>query len=175
MGVDLIQIREKDLATRDLAVWVRQAVEWTRGQRPSQPRVLVNDRLDVALACSADGVHLPGSGLPIASVRQVCPRGFLIGVSTHSVRDVVSAERQGADLVVFGPVFETSSKPHLPGVGLDALREAAHAVQIPVLALGGVTARRVPEVVGAGASGVAGISVFYRPAGARRVLKSLKE
>jgi len=150
-GVDMIQVREKDLPARellDLVVRVRDLATGTK------TRVLVNDRLDVALAAGIDGVHLPGNGLPVGKIR---PFVKLLGTSIHSAEEGFQAERAGADFVVFGPVFETPDKS---AVGLDALRAAAAAVKIPVIAIGGMTMDNARDAVNAGAAGIAGIRLF---------------
>jgi thiamine-phosphate pyrophosphorylase len=152
-GVDWIQIREKDLEARDLLGLALRALAIA-----GAAKVLVNSRVDVALAAGAHGVHLPASSIVPARWRQVVPDGFLIGVSCHTVGEVRSAERDGADFTVFGPVFETASKPG--AVGIERLREAASAVRIPVLALGGVNAANASRCIAAGAAGIAGISMF---------------
>jgi len=157
-GVDLVQIREKDLATRDLTALVQQAVEAAQG---SSTRIVVNDRLDVALALDAAGVHLGRQSLPPEAVRRIVPKGFLVGVSCHSLREAKAAQAAAADYIVFGPVFETASKRQYgPPVGLAQLRDAAAKISIPVLALGGITLERVKPCLDAGASGIAGISIF---------------
>jgi thiamine-phosphate pyrophosphorylase len=159
-GVDLVQIREKDLPTRPLLGLVAAAVEAARGR---QTRILVNDRLDVALACGAAGVHLGTHSMPAGVVRQQVPPGFLVGVSCHSLQDALAAESDGASYIVFGPVFETPSKlGYGPPLGLAKLRDAATQVSIPVLALGGVTVERVRACLEAGAAGIAGISIFQK-------------
>jgi thiamine-phosphate pyrophosphorylase len=118
--------------------------------------VLVNDRLDVALAAGVDGVHLPANGLPAAGVR---PFVKTLGCSIHSVEDGVKAERDGADFVVFGAVFDTPGKRP---AGLQALRAVTAAVKIPVLAIGGITNENTPAVLEAGAAGIAAIRLFQR-------------
>ena len=157
-GCTWIQIREKDLATRDLLELVRSAVA-----RATQhgTAILVNGRADVALAAGASGIHLPASAPAPSALRAMLPPGFLIAVSTHTVSEVLRAEREGADFAVFGPVFPTQSKPGLePNPGLSGLREACAAVCMPVAALGGVTPERERACGAAGAAAIAGISMF---------------
>ncbi len=157
-GVDWIQVREKDLPTRDLLELARAASACVR---PYGTRLLVNARLDVALAAGAHGVHLPADAPSVTCLRRVVPAGFLIAVSTHEVSEVVRAEREGADLAVFGPVFPTASKSGLERIpGLDGLRAACAAVAMPVAALGGVTGTLASECRSAGAAAVAGIGMF---------------
>ncbi len=156
-GIELIQIREKDLETRELRSLVEPAVAAARG---TPTRVVVNDRLDVSLALGAAGVHLGGQSLPARVVRRLAP-GFLVGVSCHSLEDALEAESAGADYAVLGPIFETRSKlGYGPPLGLGKLREVTGRVKIPVLALGGLTVERVKVCLEAGAAGIAGISMF---------------
>ena len=157
-GVDLVQIREKDLETRALVELVNEAVESARGSRS---RIVVNDRLDIALALGVDGVHLGTLSIPAKAVRAHVPANFLIGVSCHTLEEALDAESAGASYAVFGPVFETPSKLRYgPPLGLEKLREVAAQVRIPILALGGITVERVKACLGAGAAGIAGIRIF---------------
>ena len=161
-GVDWIQIREKDLETRPLAALVRQAIDATRRM---DAKILVNDRLDVALAAGAAGVHLGELSLPVerlAEWRRSSGRAeFQIGVSCHSIDAACAAERRGADYIFFGPVFSTPSKaPFGAPQGIARLREVCAAVKIPVLAIGGVNLENAVSCMEAGAAGLAAIRLF---------------
>jgi thiamine-phosphate pyrophosphorylase len=153
-GVEMIQIRVKELSTRDLSDLVQAVLRVA-----SRSQILVNTRTDVALACGAHGVHLPAGSMSPITIRRITPAGFLIGVSCHTMEELRAAEREGADFAVYGPVFPSVTKSVDP-IGIDAFREAAVSVRLPVYALGGVTAKNAPQCVAAGAAGVAGISLF---------------
>ena len=168
-GLRAVQLREKDLETRDLlalADTLREAA-----QRHGA-RLIVNDRADVALAAGADGVQRTHASLPVSALRGIAPAGFLVGASVHSEAEAQDAAGQGADFIVFGPVYDTASKRRYgPPQGLAALEAVTRAVDRPVLAVGGLTPERVPEVLGAGAAGVAVIGAIYaavRPAEATK-------
>ncbi len=157
-GVTWIQIREKDLSARALFELVEAA---RKLPNPHSSKILVNSRLDVALAAGADGAHLPAGSPAPRTWRAIVPTGFLIGVSGHSVEDVRNAETEGADYAVFGPVFPPRSKiARAEPRGLEGLKRATAAVRIPVLALGGVTGENSAACISAGAAGVAGISLY---------------
>ncbi len=163
-GIDLVQIREPGLADRALGDLVARAVERTRGTRT---RVVVNDRVDVALAHGAAGVHLKGASFSAARVRARTPAGWIVGRSIHGLDEGVRATAApGLDYVLLGTVFETASKPGRPPVGAGALRRAAEMLPVPVLAIGGVTLERVPEVAASGAAGLAAIGLFAALGGA---------
>ncbi len=157
-GVDLVQIRENDLATRDLLKLVEGAVDAAQEMATC---VVVNDRLDVALAAGAGGVHLGYKSLSADAVRGMIPGAFLVGVSCHSLAEAAAAEQAKADYILLGPIFETPSKlAYGPPLGLEKLREVAARVKLPLLALGGITVERVKPCLEAGATGIAGISIF---------------
>jgi len=162
-GVHLIQIRERDLDGGSLTRLVAACVNAVRG---TPARVLVNDRFDVAVAAGAQGVHLRGDSFPASRVRACAPPGFLIGRSVHSVSDAAATADGGAvNYLIFGTVFESSSKPERGAAGLHELAAVASATRIPVLAIGGMTFGRIADVMRAGAAGVAGISMFDMPSG----------
>jgi len=152
-GIDLVQIRERDLDDRSRLALTRAAVDAARGSRA---RILVNERLDIALAAGADGVHLRGDSVAASSVRRHGPPGFIIGRSVHSRDEAVAAEREGGcDYLIFGTVFSTTSKPEgHPSLGTGALKEVCARVRLPVLAIGGISVDRAPDVAAAGAEGV---------------------
>jgi thiamine-phosphate diphosphorylase len=152
-GVDMIQIREKDLPGRQLLELVCQVRDLATG---TPTRILVNDRVDIAVAAGVDGVHLPANGLPPARVR---PFVKVLGISTHTLNEAVEAEQARSDFIVFGPIFDTPGKTP---VGIDVLRDVASRVKIPVLAIGGITPENTQEVLTAGAAGIAGIRLFQR-------------
>ena len=169
-GVAAIHLREKDLGGRELLALARALAAVCRARRQ---RLLVNDRVDVALAAGADGVHLPAAGVPPEDARRLVGVGALVGVSCHSAADVARARAGGASFAFLSPIFDTPSKrPYGPPLGVEALRAAAGA-GLPLIALGGVTPDRVPALRAAGAAGVAAIRAWLEepdPAAAVRAL-----
>jgi len=167
-GVDWIQIREKDLAARELLELTRQAIAVTRQEANARTRVMVNDRLDVALAAGAAGVHLGGDSIPVAETVQWCRAGnaqpdFMVGASCHDVQEAIAAERAGGNYIFFGPVYETPAKMKFGAPqGVDKLAEVCRSVQIPVLAIGGIDEENAGTCLRAGAAGVAAIRLFQQ-------------
>ena len=166
-GTDWVQVREKDLTARALLELVRKAVEITteRGVGAGG-RVVVNDRIDVALASDAHGVHLGHESIPAREAVRWCrsgnaPADFFVGVSCHSLEEARQAERDGASYVFFGPIFETPSKAAFGRPqGIEKLGEACRGVKIPVIAIGGVNEKNSIACIRAGAAGIAAIRLF---------------
>ncbi|WP_321506595.1 thiamine phosphate synthase [uncultured Methanoregula sp.] len=155
-GADVIQLRDKNRGCLELTRIGREIRKITR---TAGAGFIVNDRLDVALACGADGVHLGQGDLTPAIVRQLAPPGFIIGVSVGNGKEACLAEKEGADYVALSPTFSTDSKPDAgPGHGCGMLAEIAGSVSIPVIAIGGIGRENIPEVIRAGAAGIAVIS-----------------
>ena len=157
-GVDLVQIRERDLDGGPLLRLVSRCVAAVAS---TQARVIVNERLDVALAAEAHGVHLREDSMPAPRARTIAPPGFIVGRSVHSADGVrIETERGGLDYLIFGPVYPTASKAGHAGVGVEVLREVVRATPLPVLAIGGITRDRIAGIMHAGAAGFAAISLF---------------
>jgi len=157
-GVDLIQLREKDLETPRATCLSTATAEIAR---QTNTKFVVNDRLDIAIAANAHGIHLGGRSAPPEAVRSHVGRDFLVGVSCHSLDEALRAEAGEADYILLGPIFDTPSKrPFGPPLGLGKLSEVASRIRIPVLALGGITVERVRGCLEAGAQGIAGIRLF---------------
>ena len=169
-GVAAVHLREKDLGGRDLLVLARALVAVCRSRGQA---LLVNDRLDVALAAGADGVHLPAAGVPPAEARRLLGPAALVGVSCHSAAEVARARAGGASFATFSPIYVTPSKrAYGPPLGVAALRDAAR-LGLPRVALGGIDPPRAAEARAAGAAGVAAIRAWLvggDPAGAVRAL-----
>jgi thiamine-phosphate pyrophosphorylase len=157
-GVDLVQVRERDMEARNLTRLVERCVA---AARSTNTRILVNDRLDVALAAGAHGVHLRSDSMPASRARALAPIGFLIGRSVHSMAEAVTAcAAGGLDYLLFGAVFATASKPGYTPAGLKALADVSAAVSIPVLAVGGMSRETAPQLAGTGCAGFAAIGWF---------------
>jgi thiamine-phosphate pyrophosphorylase len=169
-GVKAIQLREKDLPTRellDMAYWMKELTAGYGAQ------LFINDRVDIALVVEADGIHLGQNGIPAHAVRNISGDRLLIGVSTHSINEAMQAEKDGADFITLGPIYKTPSKlKYGKPIGIDTLREVKSKVAIPVLAIGGIKLNNVEEVMSAGADGVALITAILT---AENVKKTTEE
>jgi thiamine-phosphate pyrophosphorylase len=157
-GVRAIQVREKDLAIRELL-----ALAWELRSLTNEfgAKLFINDRVDVAVAIDADGVHLGHESMPVDAVRKIVGPKMFIGVSTHNLDEAKNAEAGGADFVTFGPIFSTPSKKSYGApVGVEALRTVKKHVQIPVFGLGGIRIDTTSQVLQAGADGIAMISAI---------------
>lgn len=183
-GVDWIQIREKDLSGRDCGLLTREALQRaarSQANNSTRTRIIVNDRLDIALTEGADGVHLGEKSLPVAEAKRLVaqrgePKDFFIGVSCHSLEAARSAERDGADYLFFGPVFATPSKATFgEPQGLERLAMVCREVSIPVLAIGGITVENASACLAAGASGIAAIRLFQDALDISSLVRSLRE
>jgi thiamine-phosphate diphosphorylase len=158
-GVDVVQIRERDLSDDALMRLVRGVIDVVSGTRA---RVIVSDRADIALAARADGVHLPADAVAASRIRAFVPAHFLIGRSVHTLDEIDRAAADGGcNYLLFGTVFRSSGKPAGHTVaGIDALRDACARSPLPVIAIGGITDARATEVAAAGAAGLAAVGMF---------------
>ena len=171
-GVDWVQLRNKSASA---AAMYADGIQLRGITRNHQAFLAINDRLDVALALGADGVHLAGQSLPVDAAVRLAAGRTLIGRSVHSLPEALAAAEAGADYLTFGHVFPTTSHPGLPPHGLTELAEIVHAVNVPVLAIGGITADNLDSVLQTGCAGIAVISAIMadpEPDRAARRLRS---
>jgi thiamine-phosphate pyrophosphorylase len=169
-GVSVVQLREKHLASGDLialGLHVRDAIA-------GRALLFVNGDVDVAVALGADGIHLPDDGPAIGAVRDRVGDNMLIARAVHSIDAAIRAERAGADVIQAGTVFETASKPGAPLLGIDGLRAICDAVDVPVIAIGGITVANAADAIAAGARGVAVISAIADATDPRGVAANLR-
>jgi thiamine-phosphate pyrophosphorylase len=172
-GVDLLQVRERDLSGRQLFLLTRHLADIARAHNA---QVLVNDRADIAAACDGVGVHLTTRSIQVGVVRKAFGDDLLIGASTHTLSEAREAEDGGANFIVFGPVFATESKQmYGEPVGVEALQEVTAEVRIPVLALGGIKLSNFKNTLNAGAKGIAAISLFTDSNDLQTIVQTLKK
>ncbi|UFJ42315.1 thiamine phosphate synthase [Brevibacillus humidisoli] len=168
-GVDYLHIREKHRTARELLEWVEQLSRVFRREQ-----LIVNDRIDVAMASSCGGAHLAYHSLPPQLARPLLPADCLLGQSVHSLSEAEQAERGGVSYVLYGHVYESGSKPGLAPRGTEELRQIAARLQIPLIAIGGITPKHVPELLAAGCGGIAvlsGITTADDPEAAARTYR----
>ena len=171
-GVTCVQLREKACGTREFLDEARAVKAVLQG---TGVPLIINDRVDVALAVGAEGVHLGQQDMPISDARRLGPPGWIIGISAESVEDAVRAEGEGADYVGVSPVFATPTKTdHAPPLGLDGLRRMRAAVKLPLVAIGGIHAGNAREVVRAGADGLAVVSAIVAADDPRAAAEELR-
>jgi thiamine-phosphate pyrophosphorylase len=171
--VPIVQLRERDLSARELVTLAREVRAVTASHRPP---LLINDRIDIALALEGVGVHLRSDSLSVSVARQLLGAQRLLGISVHSVKEVMEAESQGADYVVLGPIYETPSKKIFGRpLGIHTLEKACRLVRIPIIGIGGVTAVRALEMRRAGAFGVAVITAILGAADVESATRELLE
>ncbi|MEW6108290.1 MAG: thiamine phosphate synthase [Nitrospirota bacterium] len=157
-GVRAVQLREKDLSIMELLDMAYRLRELTDRYNA---RLFINDRIDIALAAGADGVHLGNSSIPAKAARKAAGGKMLIGVSTHSIEEAKKAERDGADFITLGPIYETPSKMEYGRpLGTEILNRAKKEISVPIFAIGGINQDRVEEVLDSGAYGIALISAI---------------
>ncbi|OGW40534.1 MAG: thiamine-phosphate diphosphorylase [Nitrospirae bacterium GWD2_57_9] len=170
-GVRAIQLREKDLPVRELLELARKLRELTLD---FGAKLFINDRVDVAIAVDADGVHLGHQSMPPEPVRRILGKGKLIGVSTHNIVEAKEAEAGGADFITFGPVFFTPSKANFgAAVGLEYLKIAKNRINIPIFGLGGIKSGNLREVFRFGADGVSLISAIFGAQDIRKAAEAI--
>jgi len=166
-----IQLRERDLSARELVTLALELQAVTASRRS---QLLINDRIDVALALEGVGVHLRSNSLPVSVARQVLGTQRLLGISVHAVEEAVQVESQGPDYIVLGPIYETPSKQMFgPPLGIHTLERACRLVRLPIIGIGGVTAARAREMRRAGAFGVAVITAVLGAADVESATREL--
>jgi thiamine-phosphate pyrophosphorylase len=171
-GVDWVQLRDK---SGSAAAMYHQAEHLRRLTRARHARLSINDRLDVALAVDADGVHLAGQSLPVGAAANVAGRRLLVGRSVHALAEAQLAVKDGADYLTFGSVYPTQSHPGMPPHGLTELRQVVEQVDVPVLAIGGISLHNLEPVLAAGCSGIAVISAILSAADPRAAAAQLRQ
>ena len=172
-GADVIQLRDKGRSCAELAGIGREIAAIIR---KAGAVFIVNDRLDVAIACGADGVHLGQDDMRLSTARQLAPPGFIIGISVGTVEEAKDAEREGADYLALSPTFATASKEDAGcGHGLERLREIRRVVSLPLVAIGGINRHNVRDVIAAGADGIAVISAVVASPDMTAAARELKD
>ena len=172
-GADILQLRSKTLS--DAALY-RLGIRWRKIADRFRKLFFVNDRIDLALAVEADGVHLGQDDLPAGGVRKILNgRSIFVGRSTHSLEQALRAEREGVDYIGVGPIFETPTKPAYKPVGLDLIREVKHGIRIPFVCIGGIDTTNVGEVMEAGASRIAVVRALFGAHDVGEAARKLRE
>ncbi len=170
-GIKAIQLREKDLPVReilDMAYWMRELTN------EFNARLFINDRVDIAMAVGADGVHLTQNSMPAYAVRKIAGDKFIIGQSTHSFYEALKAQKEGVDFITLGPIFKTPSKMQYgEPIGIETIKNTKKSVSIPVFAIGGIKPENVKKVRNAGADGIALISAILAAENKRQISEEI--
>lgn len=170
-GADVLQLRDKELSTKALIEEGKLLRELTHR---TQTLFIVNDRVDVALAVQADGIHLGQEDLPVAIARQILPANALIGKSTHSLQQALQAEREGVDYIGVGPIFATPTKPTYTPVGLQLIEEVSQRIKIPFVAIGGIDTQNIYQVLERCATNIAVVRAVVGAQDIERAARCLK-
>lgn len=170
-GVDVVHLRERDISSNGLYQLATNLRCITLGRA----LLMINDRIDIALAIGADGVHLPGTSIPVYAVRKLAGKQLLIGKSVHSIKEAIEAESDLVDYIVLGTIYKTNTHPEKSASGPELIESVTSMIDLPVYAIGGIDARNAPEVMRAGASGIVAMRAIlqaHRPEQAARILKA---
>lgn len=171
-GVDMIQLRSKLLSDKELYDLSIQIQKMTSKRKKL---FIINDRIDLAIAADADGIHLGQDDLPIQAARKIAGKEKIIGISTHSVEQAVEAEKNGADYIGFGPIFGTPTKPDYKPIGLEQIREVNQKLKIPFVCIGGIDLSNVNQVVSAGAKRIAVVRAIFNESDPKTAAQKLKQ
>jgi len=171
-GADVIQLRDKTASTRQL---IEEATRLLQITRAANIPLIINDRVDIAVAAGADGVHVGQDDLPVSAVRKVLSPGRIVGKSTHGLEQARGADREGADYIAVGPIFPTPTKPDYPSVGLKLISQVKACVNRPIVAIGGIDETTLPDVLAAGAECVAVVRAVCGADDVEQAARTLKQ
>ncbi len=171
-GGHILQLRDKKISDRKLFEVGKKIASFCRKKKVF---FILNDRIDIAIASEADGVHLGQSDLPLCEARKIAPRNFLIGVSTHSIKQAVKAQKEGADYISFGPIFATRTKPHLSPIGTEKIALLARKIKIPCFVIGNVGIRNLKLLKAKGTKRIAMHCAVYKLKNPRQKILSFKK
>ncbi|MGQ9619190.1 MAG: thiamine phosphate synthase [Candidatus Aminicenantia bacterium] len=172
-GITALQLREKEISTRDFIEEALKVKELIKGERIL---FIINDRVDIALAVDADGVHLGNEDMPVDMARKILGKKFIIGASAHSVEEAIEKERMGVNYIAVSPVFSTPTKPDAgPPLGLEGIKEMRKFVRVPLIGIGGINKENIEEVIKSGADGVAVVSAIVSAENPYESARELRE
>lgn len=172
-GVTVVQLREKNLSTRE---FIEEAIEVKKILEGRGIPLIINDRVDIAIAVEADGVHLGNEDMPVELARKILGKKFIIGASAGSINEAIEKEKMGADYIAVSPVFSTPTKPDAgQPLGLDGVREMKKFIKVPLIGIGGINRENVVEVIKSGADGVAVVSAIVSSVDPEKSARELRE